>query len=101
MTPAEVQGLKQAARAALESGQNELAERSARRLIFEAPSAEAYDILSCALRGQERFSQALSASDQALKLDPRDVPARHNRALALTRLGRSEEALEVFDALMA
>ncbi|MBI3439509.1 MAG: tetratricopeptide repeat protein [Proteobacteria bacterium] len=101
MTPAEVQGLKQAARTALESGQNELAERAARRLVFEAPSAEAYDILSCALRNQERFSQALSASDAALRLDPNDVPARHNRALVLTRLGRSQEALKVFDALIS
>jgi predicted Zn-dependent protease len=101
MTPDELQTLKKTARAALQSGQTQDAERAARRLIFETPSAEAYDILSCALRNQERFDEALAASDQALKLDPRNAPAAHNRALVLMRVGRTEEALSALDALVS
>ncbi|HVV33129.1 MAG TPA: putative 2OG-Fe(II) oxygenase [Vitreimonas sp.] len=100
MTPDEIQNLKKAARLALQSGQVEDAERAARRLIFEAPSAESYDILSCALRNQERFDEALAASNQALVLDPRNAPAMHNRALVLARVGRTEEALRVYDTLV-
>ena len=100
MTPDELQGLKKSARLALQSGQAENAERAARRLIFEAPNAEAYDILSCALRNLERFDEALAASDRALQLDPRNAPAIHNRALVLARLGRTEEALRAYDMLV-
>src|SRR5262249_47391598 len=66
----------------------------------EAPNAEAYDILSCALRNQERYDEALAASDSALKLDPRNAPAIHNRALVLARVGRTEEALRAYDMLV-
>src|SRR5262249_20126335 len=100
MTPEELQTLKKSARVALQSGQAEDAERAARRLIFEAPNADAYDILSCALRNQERFDEALAASDEALRRDARNAPAMHNRALVLARMGRSDEALHVYDGLI-
>ncbi|MFT3726603.1 MAG: putative 2OG-Fe(II) oxygenase [Terricaulis sp.] len=100
MTPQELQDLKKSARVALQNGQATVAEAAARRAVFEAPSAESYDILSCALRNQERFDEALAASDAALQLDARNAPARHNRALVLMRLGRVEEALAAYDALV-
>lgn len=100
MTPDEVINLKKAARQALQTGQAEDAERAARRLLVHAPSVEAYDILSCALRNQERYDDALVASDLALQCDPRNAPAIHNRGLVLARLGRADEALQTYDSLV-
>ena len=100
MTQGQLQDLKKAARTALQTGRHTDAEAIARQMIALSPHAEAYDILSCALRNQNRFDDALSASDQALQIDPRNAAAAHNRALVLMRLGRTEEALRTYDELV-
>src|SRR5690606_9432979 len=41
------------------------------------------------------------AADEALKLEPVSAHARHSRAVALNRLGRNEEALALYDELVA
>jgi|CXWL01.1.fsa_nt_gi predicted Zn-dependent protease len=89
------------ARAALAASRTGDAERAARELLNEAPTAEAWDILSCALRAQDRLEEAVAAGDEALKLHPDASYARHNRACAMLRLGRNEEALQELDSLAA
>lgn len=89
------------ARALLAAGLAQQAEQAARRLLLEAPTADAWDILSCALRQQDKLEESVAAGEAALKLDPNSAPARHNRAISLNRLGRAEEALKEYDSLVA
>lgn len=77
------------------------AERAARQLIAEEPSADAWNTLSCALREQNKGKEALEAADQSLKLAPDNAPALNSRAAALMTLGRHQEALDGFEALAA
>src|SRR5262249_6284362 len=44
---------------------------------------------------------ALQACDELLAIDPRFVPSRYNRSLALTYLGRSAEALAACEEVLA
>lgn len=86
--------------AAYRAGRHEEAERAARQLIAETPSAEAWDALSCALRGQGKGGEALAAAEEALKLKPKNLNALNSKGAALLLLRRGEEALQVFDALV-
>lgn len=88
-------------RMALNAGRFEEAEAAARRLIETSPDADAWTILSSALRGQERLEEAALAGEEAIRLDPDSVAARHDWAVAIGRLGRVEEALAAFEALAA
>ncbi|WP_395648121.1 tetratricopeptide repeat protein [Terricaulis sp.] len=89
------------ARASLDAGRVETAEAAARRLIADTDSSDAWDILASALRAQDRLDEALAAGEEAMKRAPGQNPPKHNRAVTLTRLGRNEEALTTFDALVA
>jgi tetratricopeptide (TPR) repeat protein len=89
------------ARAALNADRFSDAEIAARALIAEAADSDAWNILCCALRGQERLQEAAAAGEEALKLDPKSHAARHDWAVAIGRLGRVEEALAAFEALVA
>lgn len=44
---------------------------------------------------------ALACFDRALEKDPQHVPAHFNRAVALHKLGRRDEAVKVLEALLA
>lgn len=48
-----------------------------------------------------RFEEALSRAEDALRSEPRSVPALHYRAAALAELGRAEEALEAYDRALS
>jgi tetratricopeptide (TPR) repeat protein len=89
------------ARAALSAGRAAEAEAVARRLVAEQPSAEVWDVLSTVLRAQDKLEEAVAAAEEAVKLDPASAPARHSRAVAMTRLGRNEEALAELNSLAA
>lgn len=95
-------GLRAAyAQACYNAGRAADAEMAARQLIKDEPSAAAWDMLSAALRAQNKGKEALEAADQALRLDPNDINARNSRGAALLLLDRHKEALEMFDALAA
>lgn len=95
-------GAKRAlARASLEARRGQDAEATAREMIAEAPSSDAWDILSCALRQQDKLEESVAAGDEAVRIDVGSASARHNRAISLNRLGRSEEALRDYDSLIA
>lgn len=46
----------------------------------------------------EDFTEAAAAAEKALKIDPQERKARYIRGLALTRLGRTEEAQKELEA---
>lgn len=83
------------------SGNFAEAEKAARYWIEKAPSAEAWDTLSGALREQGKGAEALAAADEALRVDPRNNGAHNSRAAALLKLGRPQDALEVLNGLIA
>lgn len=99
--PAHAGAKRALALALLEAGRGQEAESTARDLVAESPSADTWDILSRALRQQDKLEDAVAAGDEALKLDALSAPALHNRAVALNKLGRSSEALRDYDSLIA
>lgn len=87
--------------AAYQSGRAAEAEQVARQQLKEAPSADAWDMLSAALRAQHKGKEALEAAEEALRIDRNHHNAQNSRGAALLLLNRDREALEIFDALAA
>ncbi len=75
------------------------AERVARQ-ANAAPASSTWEALSNALRAQGKSQEALTAADEALKLDRQDANAQHAKAAALMALNRPQEALAIFDELL-
>src|SRR5262249_44719907 len=67
----------------------------------KSSDADAWHVLSAALRGQERLQEAADAGAESLRLEPKSQPARFDWAVAIGRLGRVEEALAAFESLAA
>ncbi|CCW35787.1 glycosyltransferase [Chthonomonas calidirosea] len=63
-------------------------------------SYKAYYALALALRGQERYEEALDCCKKALELRPGMHEARHLMAQMLQKLGRKEEARNVLEMLL-
>lgn len=74
------------------------AERAAQQGQISAGSLEA---LSNALRAQNKAPEALQAAENALRLAPQDPNAKHAKAAALMMLNRAQDALAIFDGLIA
>lgn len=87
------------ANAAFRAERYSVAEEVGRALSRESPSAEAWDLLSCALREQGKHKEAAAAAEEALRIEPGNVPASHSRAAAWTFMGKDKEALNTFEAL--
>ncbi|MFT3726604.1 MAG: tetratricopeptide repeat protein [Terricaulis sp.] len=95
-------GLIQAyAMACYNAGNFKEAELAAREMLKADPSPQAYDTLSCALRGQGKAQEALAAADEAARRAPENPAIQHTRAAALLQLGRAQEALDILDNLQA
>lgn len=62
------------------------------------PSAEKAEADGRRLLGEGSFDEAIRAFDRSLKLAKRNPGARANRGLALSHLGRLDEALKDFEA---
>lgn len=88
-------------RANYNAGRGAEAERAARQALEAAPSADAWDALSCALRAQGKSQEALQAAEEAMRLDWQHLNAQNSRGAALLQLNRAQEALDVFDAIAA
>lgn len=101
LNPVQPGALRAYARALINAGRCAEGESQVRLLLQSEPDSDAWDILSCALRGQERIAEAVEAGDQAVKLDGKSASARHNRALAIARAGDVETALREFESLTA
>lgn len=80
---------------------NELveAEREARAYVGAEPGAESWTLLCQVQRGLDRHDDALHAAEEALKFEPRLRGLRFNHAVGLERVGRTGEALAVYERL--
>jgi tetratricopeptide (TPR) repeat protein len=63
--------------------------------------ADDYEYLSELYRQQQRFTEALNAANQALKLDDKSASAHFERACSLSQLGRKREALGALKQMIA
>jgi tetratricopeptide (TPR) repeat protein len=50
---------------------------------------------------QKRYQQAIECYDKAIRIEPEDVRAWHNKIGALAQLGKPQEALKVADEILA
>jgi len=81
--------------AVLQEAQNKIAEsiRSTQQAIAIEADADDYEMLSRLYRKQRRFTEALNAANQALKLDDAAPSVHFERACSLAQLGRKREAI--------
>ena len=95
--PKEVAASQSALRllADLQEAQNKFAEaiKSTQRAIAIEATVEDYESLSRLYRQQRRFTEALAAANQALKLDDTATHIQFERACSLAQLGRKREAI--------
>ena len=75
------------------------AEREARAYIAVDPGAESWTLLSQVQRALGRDEDALASAQAALEAAPKLRGLRYNYALALERVGRGGEALEIYERL--
>jgi tetratricopeptide (TPR) repeat protein len=75
------------------------AEREAREYIAIAPGPESWTLLGAVQRAQERHQEALATAETALKYGPNLRGLRYNHGTALDKVGRTSEALGVFEKL--
>ncbi|HKQ74285.1 MAG TPA: transglutaminase domain-containing protein [Blastocatellia bacterium] len=67
--------------------------KSMQRAIAIEPYSSSYEYLSSLYRTQRRFTEALNAANQAIKLDEDSADAHFERACSLAQLGRKREAI--------
>ncbi|MBO0722482.1 MAG: hypothetical protein J2P41_16775, partial [Blastocatellia bacterium] len=79
---------------------NAAAIKSIQRSLAIEPSSESYVYLSMLLRSERRYAESLDAADRGLKLEEDDVAAHFERACALARLGRKDEALAALKRML-
>jgi transglutaminase-like putative cysteine protease/tetratricopeptide (TPR) repeat protein len=95
--PKEVASSQSALRllADLQEAQNKISEaiKSTQRAIAIEATVEDYESLSRLYRLQRRFTEALAAANQALKLDDTAIYVQFERACSLAQLGRKREAI--------
>jgi len=70
-----------------------------RAIAIEAESGD-HEYLSRLYRQQRRFTEALSAANEAIKLDDQSVNAHFERACSLAQLNRKREALAALKRMM-
>jgi tetratricopeptide (TPR) repeat protein len=87
----------------VQEAQNRPAEavKSMQRAIAIKADPQDYDYISQLYRQQQRFTEALNAANQALKLDDQDAAAHFERACSFAQLGRKREALAALKQMIA
>lgn len=83
----------------VESQQLAEAEREAQAFVASHPGAESWTLLGRVQRAQDRHVDALVSAQTALKYGPQLRGLRYNYATALERVGRAEEALDIYEKL--
>ena len=74
--------------------------KSMQRAIAIEPFASSYEYLSSLYRSQRRFTEALNAANEAVKLDESSADAHFERACSLAQLGRKREALAALKQML-
>jgi len=77
------------------------AEREARAFVVAQPNVESWTLLGQVQRALEKHDEALASATAALALGPRMRGIRYNYAIALDKVGRRGEALELYRELAA
>jgi len=84
-----------------EAGRYEEAAAAYRRLLADDPKdASLHTSLAGTLGAMGRFDEAAKHLDLAVKIDPLNVEAYHNRAVIFERQGRKEQAIELYRRAM-
>jgi tetratricopeptide (TPR) repeat protein len=88
--------------AGVREAQNKIGDaiKSMQRAIAIEPYASSYEYLSSLYRSQRRFTEALGAANQAVKLDEDSADAHFERACSLAQLGRKREALAALKRML-
>ena len=92
-TPQQIQGLIQL----LNSGQLAQAEAAAKKLLISHPNIFIlHHVLSLSLDGQQKYTEAITSYQNALKLQANTPDLWFNCAIALTHLNRLDEAVNAY-----
>jgi uncharacterized protein (TIGR02466 family) len=92
-TPQQIQGLIQL----LNSGQLAQAEALAKKLIATNPNVFiVHHVLSLSLDGQQKYDEAVTSYQNALKLQANNADLWFNCAIALTQLNRVDDAVSAY-----
>jgi tetratricopeptide (TPR) repeat protein len=88
--------------AGAQEAQNKIGDaiKSMQRAIAIEPYASSYEYLSSLFRSQRRFTEALGAANEAVKLDEDSSDAHFERACSLAQLGRKREALAALKRML-
>lgn len=86
-------------RCLMADGKLDDAERETRGFIAMNPGPEGWTLLGQVQRAQERNAEALDSAERALKYAPRLRGLRQTYATALDRVGRTTEALPIYEQL--
>jgi len=88
--------------AGVQEAQNKIGDaiKSMQRAIAIEPYASSYEYLSSLYRSQRRFTEALGAANQAVKLDEDSADSHFERACSLAQLGRKREALAALKRML-
>jgi protein O-GlcNAc transferase len=98
----EARALLDAAGAALQSGQLDVAEKLCRKLLEIAPDlAAAHLTRGCVLQRQGHLTEALAAFDRAVQIKPDYAEAHFNRGVVMESWGRLEQAIAAYDRALA
>jgi protein O-GlcNAc transferase len=99
---AEARAQLDAAGAALQSGQLDVAEKISRKLLEIAPDlASAHLTRGCVLQRQGHLTEALAAFDRAVQIEPGYAEAHFNRGVVMESWGRLEQAIAAYDRALA
>jgi transglutaminase-like putative cysteine protease/tetratricopeptide (TPR) repeat protein len=88
--------------AGVQEAQNKIGDaiKSMQRAIAIEPYGSSYEYLSSLYRTQRRFTEALGAANQAVKLDEDSADAQFERACSLAQLGRKREAMAALKRML-
>ena len=97
-----IDGLLQKGMAALQSGRLRDAERCFRQAVEIAPRHfGALNLLTVALTGLERFEEAETIAERALRIDASSDATHYNYGTVLKHNNKLEQAIAAFDAALA
>ena len=86
----------------LNSGQLAAAEQTANSLIAKHPNAfMLHHVLALALDGQQKFVEAVSSYQKALKLQPKNADLHFNLGIALSNSNQFKEAVVAYEEAIA
>jgi tetratricopeptide (TPR) repeat protein len=80
-----------------DTGNNETIKQPGLNLMNGSESAIVWNNKGVTLSRIRRYTEAMKAFDQALRIDPLYTRAWNNRGVTLSRLGRYAEAIEAYD----